>query len=42
MKQAAASPIASLVAKPTTVEIVPSVFDPRVAPAVAGAVAALT
>jgi len=41
MKLAAARAIASLVAEPTAVEIVPSVFDQRVAPAVAAAVAAL-
>ena len=41
MKLAAARTIASLVAEPTALEIVPSVFDPRVAPAVAAAVAAL-
>ncbi|HEX7536817.1 MAG TPA: NADP-dependent malic enzyme [Dermatophilaceae bacterium] len=42
MKLAAARAIASLVAEPTAVEIVPSVFDERVAPAVAAAVAALS
>jgi len=41
MKLAAARAIASLVAEPSAVEIVPSVFDERVAPAVAAAVAAL-
>jgi malate dehydrogenase (oxaloacetate-decarboxylating) len=41
MKLAAAWAIASLVAEPTAQEIVPSVFDERVAPAVAAAVAAL-
>jgi malate dehydrogenase (oxaloacetate-decarboxylating) len=41
MKLAAAWAIASLVAEPTAVEIIPSVFDERVAPAVAAAVAAL-
>jgi malate dehydrogenase (oxaloacetate-decarboxylating) len=41
MKLAAARAIASLVADPTALEIVPSVFDERVAPAVAAAVAAL-
>jgi malate dehydrogenase (oxaloacetate-decarboxylating) len=41
MKLAAAGAIASLVAEPTALEIVPSVFDERVAPAVAAAVAAL-
>ena len=41
MKLAAARAIASLVAEPTAQEIVPSVFDGRVAPAVAAAVAAL-
>jgi malate dehydrogenase (oxaloacetate-decarboxylating) len=41
MKLAAARAIASLVAEPTAQEIVPSVFDERVAPAVAAAVAAL-
>src|ERR1035437_1814925 len=41
MKLAAARAIASLVAEPTAVEIVPSVFDQRVAPTVAAAVAAL-
>jgi malate dehydrogenase (oxaloacetate-decarboxylating) len=41
MKLAAARAIASLVAAPSAVEIVPSVFDERVAPAVAAAVAAL-
>jgi malate dehydrogenase (oxaloacetate-decarboxylating) len=41
MKLAAARAIASLVAQPTAVQIVPSVFDQRVAPAVAAAVAAL-
>ncbi len=38
MKLAAARAIASLVANPTADCIVPSVFDPRVAPAVAAAV----
>ena len=41
MKLAAARAIAGLVAEPTALEIVPSVFDERVAPAVAAAVAAL-
>ena len=41
MKLAAARAIAGLVAQPTATEIVPSVFDERVAPAVAAAVAAL-
>jgi malate dehydrogenase (oxaloacetate-decarboxylating) len=41
MKLAAAGAIASLVAEPTALEIIPSVFDERVAPAVAAAVAAL-
>jgi malate dehydrogenase (oxaloacetate-decarboxylating) len=41
MKLAAARAIAALVAEPNAVEIVPSVFDERVAPAVAAAVAAL-
>jgi len=41
MKLAAARAIASLVAEPNALEIVPSVFDERVAPAVAAAVAAL-
>ena len=41
MKLAAARAIASLVAEPTALEIVPSVFDQMVAPAVAAAVAAL-
>jgi malate dehydrogenase (oxaloacetate-decarboxylating) len=41
MKLAAARTIASLVAEPSALEIVPSVFDERVAPAVAAAVAAL-
>jgi len=41
MKLAAARAIASLVAEPTALEIVPSVFDQRVAPTVAAAVAAL-
>ena len=41
MKLAAARAIAALVAEPTAQEIVPSVFDERVAPAVAAAVAAL-
>ncbi len=41
MKLAAARAIASLVAEPTAQEIVPSVFDERVAPTVAAAVAAL-
>jgi len=41
MKLAAAWAIASLVAEPTALEIVPSVFDERVAPTVAAAVAAL-
>jgi malate dehydrogenase (oxaloacetate-decarboxylating) len=40
MKLAAAWAIASLVAAPSALEIVPSVFDQRVAPAVAAAVAA--
>ena len=40
MKLAAAWAIASLVAEPNALEIVPSVFDPRVAPAVAAAVGA--
>ncbi|MDE9366429.1 NADP-dependent malic enzyme [Luteipulveratus sp. YIM 133132] len=39
MKMAAATAIARLVEHPTAQEIVPSVFDPRVAPAVARAVA---
>ena len=39
MKLAAAYAIAALVEHPTADEIVPSVFDPRVAPAVAAAVA---
>jgi malate dehydrogenase (oxaloacetate-decarboxylating) len=42
MKLAAAGAIAALVAEPNALEIVPSVFDERVAPAVAAAVAALT
>jgi malate dehydrogenase (oxaloacetate-decarboxylating) len=42
MKLAAARAIASLVAVPTAQEIVPSVFDERVVPMVAAAVAALT
>jgi malate dehydrogenase (oxaloacetate-decarboxylating) len=42
MKLAAARAIASLVAEPTALEIVPSVFDQRVAPAVAAAVASLS
>jgi len=41
MKLAAARAIASLVAEPNALEIVPSVFDERVAPTVAAAVAAL-
>ena len=41
MKLAAARAIASLVADPTALEIIPSVFDERVAPAVAAAVASL-
>jgi malate dehydrogenase (oxaloacetate-decarboxylating) len=41
MKLAAARAIASLVAEPTAEEIVPSVFDERIAPTVAAAVAAL-
>jgi malate dehydrogenase (oxaloacetate-decarboxylating) len=41
MKLAAAQTIAALVEAPTPQEIIPSVFDPRVAPAVAKAVAAL-
>jgi malate dehydrogenase (oxaloacetate-decarboxylating) len=41
MKLGAARAIASLVAEPSALEIVPSVFDERVAPAVAAAVAAL-
>jgi malate dehydrogenase (oxaloacetate-decarboxylating) len=41
MKLAAARAIASLVAQPTANEIVPSVFDERVAPTVAAAVASL-
>ena len=41
MKLAAARAIASLVAAPNALQIVPSVFDERVAPAVAAAVAAL-
>jgi malate dehydrogenase (oxaloacetate-decarboxylating) len=41
MKLAAARAIASLVAEPSALEIVPSVFDERVAPSVAAAVAAL-
>jgi malate dehydrogenase (oxaloacetate-decarboxylating) len=41
MKLAAARAIAALVAEPSASEIVPSVFDERVAPAVAAAVAAL-
>jgi malate dehydrogenase (oxaloacetate-decarboxylating) len=41
MKLAAAWAIASLVDEPTALEIVPSVFDGRVAPAVAASVAAL-
>jgi malate dehydrogenase (oxaloacetate-decarboxylating) len=41
MKLAAARAIASLVAEPSALKIVPSVFDERVAPAVAAAVAAL-
>jgi len=41
MKLAAARAIASLVAEPSALEVVPSVFDERVAPAVAAAVAAL-
>ena len=41
MKLAAARAIAGLVAEPTALEIVPSVFDERVAPTVAAAVAAL-
>ena len=42
MKLAAARAIASLVAEPTALEIVPSVFDERVAATVAAAVAALS
>ena len=42
MKLAAARAIAGLVAEPTALEIVPSVFDERVASTVAAAVAALT
>jgi malate dehydrogenase (oxaloacetate-decarboxylating) len=41
MKLAAARAIASLVAEPTAQEIVPSVFDDRVAKTVAAVVAAL-
>jgi malate dehydrogenase (oxaloacetate-decarboxylating) len=41
MKLAAARAIASLVAEPNALEIVPSVFDERVAPAVGAAVASL-
>ena len=41
MKLAAARAIAGLVEEPTATEIVPSVFDERVTPAVAAAVAAL-
>jgi malate dehydrogenase (oxaloacetate-decarboxylating) len=41
MKLAAAWAIASLVDEPTALEIVPSVFDERVAPAVAASVASL-
>ena len=41
MKLAAARTIAGLVADPSPDEVVPSVFDPRVAPAVAAAVARL-
>src|SRR5450631_957423 len=41
MKLAASRAIAALVAEPNALEIVPSVFDERVAPAVAAAVAAL-
>ncbi|MCI1261729.1 MAG: NADP-dependent malic enzyme [Tetrasphaera jenkinsii] len=41
MKLAAAQTIAALVESPTPQQIIPSVFDPRVAPAVAEAVAAL-
>jgi len=41
MKLAAARAIASLVAEPNALEIVPSVFDERVAPAVAAAVVSL-
>ena len=40
MKVAAARAIAALVERPTADLIVPTVFDPRVAPAVAAAVAA--
>src|SRR5690242_13046779 len=40
MKLAAAAAIASCVAAPSAGEVVPSVFDERVAPAVAAAVAA--
>jgi malate dehydrogenase (oxaloacetate-decarboxylating) len=42
MKLAAAQAIADLVAEPTASEIVPSVFDERVAPSVAAAVATLS
>jgi malate dehydrogenase (oxaloacetate-decarboxylating) len=38
MKVAAANALASLVPNPTAQEIIPDVFDPRVAPAVAQAV----
>ena len=38
MKLAAASAIAAVIAEPSPAEVVPSVFDPRVAPAVAAAV----
>jgi len=41
MKLAAAHAIADLVDQPTADQIVPSVFDERVAPAVAAAVARL-
>ena len=41
MKLAAARAIAALVPHPTAGEIVPSVFDERVSPAVAAAVARL-
>ena len=39
MKVAAARAIAGVVSSPSVIEVVPSVFDPRVAPAVAAAVA---
>ena len=39
MKVAAAEAIVGLISSPTVTEVVPSVFDSRVAPAVASAVA---